>query len=92
MLAVVFKCSTFDDVTKRGRHVPTTTGVGVGGREGGMGGREGCDGNYQVGAYGMEWVHNREPERNQLVTYTIMFNKLTLENKYNMDYVFSSAH
>ena len=22
-----------------------------------------CDGNYGVGAYHMEWVHNREPER-----------------------------
>ena len=28
----------------------------------GMDGREGCDGNYEVGAYGMEWVHNREPD------------------------------
>ena len=23
-----------------------------------MGGRDGCDGNYEVGAYGMKWVHN----------------------------------
>ena len=29
------------------------------GREGGPG----CDGNNEVGAYGMEWVHNREPEQ-----------------------------
>ena len=36
MLAVVFKCSTFDDVTER----PTTTGVGVGGRDGWEGGRD----------------------------------------------------
>ena len=27
-----------------------------------MGGREGCDDSYAVGAYGMEWVHNREPD------------------------------
>ena len=39
-----------------------------------MGGRDGmgCDSNYEVGAYGMEWVHNREPRAkpgNQLVLY-----------------------
>ena len=40
-------------------------GVKIGGREGGreglMGWRdrwEGCDGNYEVGAYGMEWTGN----------------------------------
>ena len=36
--------------------------------EGGTDGREGCDGNYGVGAYGMEWVHNREPERNRVTS------------------------
>ena len=39
-----------------------------GGREGGMDGWEGCDGNYEVGAYGMEWVHNREPERSRVTS------------------------
>ena len=32
----------------------------MGGRDGWFGER--CDGNYEVGAYGMEWVHNMEPE------------------------------
>ena len=39
-----------------------------GGREGGRGGEEREEGiilrygnNYGVGAYGMEWVHNKEP-------------------------------
>ena len=43
---------------------------GTGGRNGRMGGREGgrerCDGTYEVGAYGMERVQNREPERSQV--------------------------
>ena len=39
----------------------------MGGREGGVGGREGCDGNYEVGAYGMEWVHKGELERNRVI-------------------------
>ena len=32
----------------------------------GGGGREGkilCDDNYGVGAYGMEWMHYKEPEQ-----------------------------
>ena len=39
----------------------------MGGREGG---REGgiCDGNYEVGAYGMEWVQNGEPERSRVTS------------------------
>ena len=32
--------------------------------DGGMG----CDSNYEVGAYGMEWVHNREPERSRVTS------------------------
>ena len=32
---------------------------GRAGREGGREWREGI--NYEVGAYGMEWVHNRNP-------------------------------
>ena len=28
-----------------------------------MGGRDGFDNIYEVGAYGMAWVQNREPER-----------------------------
>ena len=28
-----------------------------------------CDGNYGLGAYGMDPVHNREPERSRLVVY-----------------------
>ena len=31
------------------------------------GGRDGCYANYEVGAYGMEWVHNRAPERSRLL-------------------------
>ena len=50
---------------------PYPTGLGVwfrgyNWREGRTGGRDGCDGNYEVGAYGMEWVHNREPERSRI--------------------------
>ena len=44
---------------------------GTDGREGLMGGREGCDGNYEVDPYiGMEWVHNtnREPERSRVTS------------------------
>ena len=41
---------------------------GVDGREGRMEGREGCDSTYEVGAYGMEWVHNREPERSRVIS------------------------
>ena len=37
-----------------------------GGTDGWEGGRERCDGTYEVGAYGMERVHNREPERSQV--------------------------
>ena len=71
MLAVVFKCATFDDVTERGRHVPTTTGVGVGGRKGGT----------DVMAI-IKWVHmacngciigNRVKPGNQLVYNDIIF-------------------
>ena len=40
----------------------------MGGRDGWEGGREGCDGNYEFGAYGMEWVHNREPERSRVTS------------------------
>ena len=32
--------------------------------EGGRGGREG---NYGVGAYHMEWLHNRESERSRVI-------------------------
>ena len=39
--------------------------VGEGGREGG---REGCDCNYEVGTYGMEWVNNGEPERSRVTS------------------------
>ena len=28
----------------------------------------GIDGNYEVGAYGMEWVHNREPEQSRVTS------------------------
>ena len=28
-----------------------------------------CYGNYGLGAYGMDLVHNREPERSRLVTH-----------------------
>ena len=28
----------------------------------------GFDGNYEVGACGMEWVHNREPERSRVTS------------------------
>ena len=38
-------------------------------REGMEGGRAGiisCDGNYGVGAYVMEWVHNKEPGRSRV--------------------------
>ena len=45
---------------------------GKDGREGGTDGwergREGCDGNYEVSTYGMEWVHNGEPERSQVTS------------------------
>ena len=41
---------------------------GTDGREGRMGGMERCDGNYEVNAYGMEWVHNREPERSRVTS------------------------
>ena len=37
-------------------------------REGRMGGSDGRDGNYEVGAYGMEWVRNRQPERSRLTS------------------------
>ena len=30
--------------------------------------RDGCDGNYEVGAYGMEMVHNMEPERSRVTS------------------------
>ena len=40
----------------------------MGGREVRVDGREGCDGNYGVGAYGMEWVHDREPERSRVTS------------------------
>ena len=49
-------------------------GVNIGGREGrdgwegGTDRREGCDGNYEVGAYGMEWVHDREQERSRVTS------------------------
>ena len=36
------------------------------GRDGGTDGWEGCDVTYEVGAYGMERVHNTEPERSQV--------------------------
>ena len=48
---------------------PRREGWKTGGREGGRegwDGWEGCDGNYEVSAYGMEWVHNREPERSRI--------------------------
>ena len=60
---------------------PPTQLVGVsiqnwrGRREGRLGGRdgwegmEGCDRNCEVGAYGMAWVHNREPERSRVTSY-----------------------
>ena len=42
-----------------------------------MGGRDGCDGTYEVGAYGMEWVHkkknNREPDRSRVTSKLVMF-------------------
>ena len=41
---------------------------GTDGREGRMGGRDGCDNNYEVGAYGMECVQNREPERSRVTS------------------------
>ena len=43
----------------RGQHLKVTKYLRW---KGGGGGRDGCDGNYEVGAYGIEWVHNREPE------------------------------
>ena len=36
--------------------------------DGSEGGREGCDGNNGVGAYVMEWVHNREPEQSRVTS------------------------
>ena len=27
-----------------------------------------CDGDYGVGAYGMEWVHNRDSERRRITS------------------------
>ena len=27
-----------------------------------------CDGDFGVGAYGMEWVHNREPRRRRITS------------------------
>ena len=39
-----------------------------GGTDGRVGGREGGDGNYEVGAYGMEWVHNGEPVRSRVAS------------------------
>ena len=54
---------------------PRREGGKKGGRDGWEGrtdGREGiiegCDGNYEVGAYGMEWEHNREPERSRVTS------------------------
>ena len=38
------------------------------------GGREGCDGNFEVGEYGMEWVHNREPKRSRVASCKIKLN------------------
>ena len=43
-------------------------------------GREGqvediiCDGNYKVGAYYMEWAHDRKPDRTIKLTMTHSFN------------------
>ena len=39
-----------------------------GGTDGREGGREGCDDNYDVHAYGMEWVHHRESERSRVTS------------------------
>ena len=38
------------------------------GEEGGRVGIILCDGNYGLGAYVMEWVHNREHERNRVTS------------------------
>ena len=35
-----------------------------------------CDGNYGLGAYGMDPVHNREPERSRLVVYLFQHSEL----------------
>ena len=47
-----------------------------GGRDGWMGGRDGWEGGRDmmtlmkwVGACGMEWVHNREPEQSWVTSY-----------------------
>ena len=46
-------------------------------REGGRDRSEGgCDGNYEVRAYGMEWVHDREHEQSRVtskLSYTTTF-------------------
>ena len=31
-----------------------------------------CDGNYGLGVYGMEWVHNREPEGSRVTSWYII--------------------
>ena len=38
------------------------------GEEGRGGGREGDGGTYRVGSYGMEWVHNREPDQSRVTS------------------------
>ena len=50
----------------------------MGGRNGLEGEREGCDGNYEVGAYVMEWVHNWEPEQSRVTNWSAY--KTTLSN------------
>ena len=41
------------------------------GREGRMGRKEGYDGNYEVGACGMEWVPNSEPVRSRVTSVVV---------------------
>ena len=40
----------------------------TGGGHRGGGGLIVCYGNYGVGAYGMEWVQHREPERSRIIS------------------------
>ena len=39
-----------------------------------------CDGNYGLGAYGMDSVHNREPEQSQVTIYYVVPNSCAVRN------------
>ena len=57
-----------DGRTERLREVGKGGGRREGGRESGKAGIIVCDGNGGVGAYGMMWVHNMEPERSRVTS------------------------